>query len=154
MDERRVLEQFRILLKDRRTGRVLEMRFDRDRPFGPHHLHQGGDEEDAVEIVGFLVGGAAEHLDDPAAQRLQILARIADDERADRGAADDEHFVRQRFEHRRQIAAGRSEEHTSELQSLMRISYAVFCLKKKKTNQNNKNKPGIDQMTTTSDKVN
>src|SRR3546814_8722687 len=34
----------------------------------------------------------------------------------------------------------RSEEHTSELQSLMRISYAVFCLKKKKkTNKSNKN---------------
>src|SRR3546814_9214666 len=34
----------------------------------------------------------------------------------------------------------RSEEHTSELQSLMRISYAVFCLKKKKTkNTNTKN---------------
>src|SRR3546814_1316506 len=31
----------------------------------------------------------------------------------------------------------RSEEHTSELQSLMRISYAVFCLKKKKTIQTN-----------------
>src|SRR3546814_8844774 len=31
------------------------------------------------------------------------------------------------------VGAGRSEEHTSELQSLMRISYAVFCLKKKKT---------------------
>src|SRR3546814_9199571 len=30
---------------------------------------------------------------------------------------------------------GRSEEHTSELQSLMRISYAVFCLKKKKKKQ-------------------
>src|SRR3546814_1771970 len=30
------------------------------------------------------------------------------------------------------IMSGRSEEHTSELQSLMRISYAVFCLKKKK----------------------
>src|SRR3546814_1717845 len=30
------------------------------------------------------------------------------------------------------IELGRSEEHTSELQSLMRISYAVFCLKKKK----------------------
>src|SRR3546814_2356829 len=29
------------------------------------------------------------------------------------------------------VVAGRSEEHTSELQSLMRISYAVFCLKKK-----------------------
>src|SRR3546814_3821587 len=31
--------------------------------------------------------------------------------------------------------ASRSEEHTSELQSLMRISYAVFCLKKKKKNK-------------------
>src|SRR3546814_8722948 len=31
----------------------------------------------------------------------------------------------------------RSEEHTSELQSLMRISYAVFCLKKQKTNRTN-----------------
>src|SRR3546814_2380291 len=32
----------------------------------------------------------------------------------------------------RERTSGRSEEHTSELQSLMRISYAVFCLKKKK----------------------
>src|SRR3546814_1540874 len=32
-------------------------------------------------------------------------------------------------------ALGRSEEHTSELQSLMRISYAVFCLKKKQKNR-------------------
>src|SRR3546814_2422677 len=32
----------------------------------------------------------------------------------------------------RRLAEQRSEEHTSELQSLMRISYAVFCLKKKK----------------------
>src|SRR3546814_1547053 len=32
-------------------------------------------------------------------------------------------------------AGARSEEHTSELQSLMRISYAVFCLKKKTTNE-------------------
>src|SRR3546814_9616787 len=34
---------------------------------------------------------------------------------------------------------GRSEEHTSELQSLMRISYAVFCLKKKKHKKNTYN---------------
>src|SRR3546814_980681 len=34
---------------------------------------------------------------------------------------------------RPRLADHRSEEHTSELQSLMRISYAVFCLKKKKT---------------------
>src|SRR3546814_9581064 len=35
---------------------------------------------------------------------------------------------------RRPAVGQRSEEHTPELQSLMRISYAVFCLKKKKTN--------------------
>src|SRR3546814_3123490 len=37
---------------------------------------------------------------------------------------------------RLEIGAARSEEHTSELQSLMRISYAVFCLKKKNTPYN------------------
>src|SRR3546814_5060890 len=36
---------------------------------------------------------------------------------------------------RRRTAERRSEEHTSELQSLMRTSYAVFCLKKKKNNK-------------------
>src|SRR3546814_4867250 len=35
------------------------------------------------------------------------------------------------------LSVRRSEEHTSELQSLMRISYAVFCLKKKTKNHNN-----------------
>src|SRR3546814_7929220 len=41
-------------------------------------------------------------------------------------------------------AVQRSEEHTSELQSLMRISYAVFCLKKKKKQSSpNKNKTDV-----------
>src|SRR3546814_7274197 len=40
------------------------------------------------------------------------------------------------------LVAGRSEEHTSELQSLMRISYAVFCLKKKK----NKEKTNVKRL--------
>src|SRR3546814_7175895 len=66
------------------------------------------------------------------------LARNVDDKRigvadlrADRG--------RQAIAHGAETAGGqpfvgaKSEEHTSELQSLMRISYAVFCLKKKKT---------------------
>src|SRR3546814_6011072 len=44
--------------------------------------------------------------------------------RGARGSEPLDHLVRQ--------AGDRSEEHTSELQSLMRISYAVFCLKKKK----------------------
>src|SRR3546814_7058944 len=50
-----------------------------------------------------------------AGRSLEIFGRV--EHRLRRDAAD--------------IEAGRSEEHTSELQSLMRISYAVFCLKKK-----------------------
>src|SRR3546814_3510250 len=90
VDQRLVLQQLWILLEDRRAGGVLDMRLDRDRPFGPHHLHQGGDEEDAVEIVGLLVRGATKHLAD--------------------------------------AAGGRSEEHTSELQSTMRIPYSALIL--------------------------
>src|SRR3546814_2362501 len=53
------------------------------------------------------------------------------------GDRGDRHLVRtdegQRID--RRAFDARSEEHTSELQSLMRISYAVFCLKKKKNKQ-------------------
>src|SRR3546814_2884281 len=42
-----------------------------------------------------------------------------------------EHAAAARCPARKRNRRGRSEEHTSELQSLMRISYAVFCLKKK-----------------------
>src|SRR3546814_6482992 len=51
---------------------------------------------------------------------------------------------------RLQPFGGRSEEHTSELQSLMRISYAVFCLKKKIYTYNKCNK--LTQISTTSNK--
>src|SRR3546814_4976197 len=45
-----------------------------------------------------------------------------------------------RARHALWLASGlRSEEHTSELQSLMRISYAVFCLKKKRNSSNKAN---------------
>src|SRR3546814_3413139 len=50
------------------------------------------------------------------------------------GYYDRGHYHRNRYSKR----PDRSEEHTSELQSLMRISYAVFCLKKKKPIQLNK----------------
>src|SRR3546814_5468250 len=46
-------------------------------------------------------------------------------------------FIRGEAAARDATIAGRSEEHTSELQSLMRISYAVFCLKKKNKENNN-----------------
>src|SRR3546814_7490543 len=45
------------------------------------------------------------------------------------------------FDPARDIVAIRSEEHTSELQSLMRISYAVFCLKKKNNQQTRRTTP-------------
>src|SRR3546814_8173192 len=44
----------------------------------------------------------------------------------------------EKIDHGEQAAADRSEEHTSELQSLMRISYDVFCLKKKKNTNKDK----------------
>src|SRR3546814_7024342 len=67
----------------------------------------------------------AEH-DAAGAQPLRLRQR--------RGAAARHHDPRHR-----------SEEHTSELQSLMRISYAVFCLKKKKTNKNEPEQTQIER---------
>src|SRR3546814_9251620 len=65
--------------------------------------------------------------------RSQATLAIAADDRVDGQRDRIEFRVARRVEHR----AVRSEEHTSELQSLMRISYAVFCLKKKKITKNN-----------------
>src|SRR3546814_4093259 len=69
-----------------------------------------------------------------AVQTFAIDAhRGGDDERVDRP-------FRQRLQQCRRpevVHADRSEEHTSELQSLMRNSYAVFCLKKKNNNDTN-----------------
>src|SRR3546814_7811665 len=52
-----------------------------------------------------------------------------------RGRAWNGREMGSRFRGNDVIFTERSEEHTSELQSLMRISYAVFCLKKKKKNK-------------------
>src|SRR3546814_2093026 len=66
-------------------------------------------------------------------QPLRLLDQLA--KHLGRGqVVERQHFRGNGTEHRTG-AAVRSEEHTSELQSLMRISYAVFCLKKKKTNK-------------------
>src|SRR3546814_8930991 len=59
-------------------------------------------------------------------------------ERRHRGLGDTATRAQQIPAHGKQA---RSEEHTSELQSLMRISYAVFCLKKKKTHIPNAYRP-------------
>src|SRR3546814_5714045 len=69
---------------------------------------------------------------------------------AQRDVAPDRHLIFGHFHHeavarpfRHRPAQERSEEHTSELQSLMRISYAVFCLKKKKTKNTKQEKTRI-----------
>src|SRR3546814_3050402 len=60
------------------------------------------------------------------------------------------HRVAQRRRHVAERVGVRSEEHTSELQSLMRISYAVFCLNKKKQRAyNNVSSPGLNRQQTT-----
>src|SRR3546814_3339046 len=67
----------------------------------------------------------------------QRAARGPDDGRArrdGRGRRRARNRERRRDRHRG-VARDRSEEHTSKLQSLMRISYAVFCLKKKTTTE-------------------
>src|SRR3546814_8629114 len=80
---------------------------------------------DARQIAGRVVAVRCEH-----------LAAIDFVEAGHQGAAAQLQFAdlarRQYFTAVRIDDAPRSEEHTSELQSLMRISYAVFCLKKKK----------------------
>src|SRR3546814_4270970 len=68
--------------------------------------------------------------------------QLADQFAAERGDEQDKAEqapYAQVIAHRDRIGRSRSEEHTSELQSLMRISYAVFCLKKKKTQHTQQN---------------
>src|SRR3546814_2343287 len=81
---------------------------------------------------------AARH---PFRNEMEIPVGLVRDEHPARQHAeqqhrgDDQRFAPQRAHRGGPVAqkkAARSEEHTSELQSLMRISYAVFCLKKKK----------------------
>src|SRR3546814_1104018 len=101
-------------------------------------------------------GGRREGDEHPPARRHRGRCLRGDAQRARQDAADaGAHPAVGASEHaRRRAAAGgeqrralpedssgcaRSEEHTSELQSLMRISYAVFCLKKKKKLNNDTN---------------
>src|SRR3546814_1289676 len=73
--------------------------------------------DDQPGRLGERVGGLPRDPEQPGLRRSQQGAGQQDTEM---GEAD--------------VDGGRSEEHTSELQSLMRISYAVFCLKKKTEN--------------------
>src|SRR3546814_6788614 len=77
--------------------------------------------------------------DQPAAGLCHIAcARLAGPDAAESWLIDDPIIATQTDTLQR-----RSEEHTSELQSLMRISYAVFCLKKKTTTPTKEHQPQI-----------
>src|SRR3546814_7718299 len=64
----------------------------------------------------------------------QLAGNVVDPVLAAVDAERDGHRAGRQLEQRARHRGLRSEEHTSELQSLMRISYAVFCLKKTKKN--------------------
>src|SRR3546814_2889784 len=114
------------------------------------HLIARGNRAEAAAVEEFKLGSCGrkpcrvEHDRETFAWlRLEIVKQRYADSRAHFAGSDDRLPVRNAYE----IAARRcraihcavghrSEEHTSELQSLMRISYAVFCLKKKNTPSN------------------
>src|SRR3546814_1256837 len=109
-------------------------------PFGLDQLLENaelvvGIEDGEIALQADQFGVAAEHLRRDAVKGAEpghALDRVAD--HAPDALA---HFARRLVGEGHRENFGRSEEHTSELQSLMRISYAVFCLKKKKDNECN-----------------
>src|SRR3546814_5001214 len=88
--------------------------------FHPFRLHPGGRNDDERTI-----GARAPEVEDA---RRDFLARACGTADQNTAAGNGDPLQRRPDI----VDGGRSEEHTSELQSLMRISYAVFCLKKKK----------------------
>src|SRR3546814_7003303 len=80
------------------------------------------DDFQRLQLIGFGIGDVLARRDRLvlALEKIEVLL-----------AVDDDHM---HGEVSRRWLTSRSEEHTSELQSLMRISYAVFCLKKKNKN--------------------
>src|SRR3546814_2284924 len=97
---------------------------------GPTAFSRNGDGKAAIGPVlrEFLVSEAMAAMGVPTTRSLAAVATgdKVQRERAHPGAV----LTRVASSH---IRVGRSEEHTYELQSLLRISYAVFCLKQKKT---------------------
>src|SRR3546814_8118915 len=95
-----------------------------------HHAagaHQAPDMLDRLDAAELHEAGAGDRIDGLAGRigdQMQVMGRHGRPPPARKACAWPVP--------RRLMAGTRSEEHTSELQSLMRISYAVFCLKKKK----------------------
>src|SRR3546814_9006758 len=114
------------LVEERALVRLVRVELERQRPESDL-LESAMDDFERRHLLGdeqhFLA--ARDGGGDDVGDRLRLArpGRPLDDERSPAGGLGDDDGLR-------------SEEHTSELQSLMRISYAVFCLKKKTTMQN------------------
>src|SRR3546814_7514303 len=92
--------------------------------------------EDDLEVFAALLGAAEGWLRERGMRRVRGPFNLSINEECGLLVEGFEHPPSMLMSHARPY---RSEEHTSELQSLMRISYAVFCLKKK-TNKKHHNK--------------
>src|SRR3546814_1248276 len=92
----------------------------------------------ALVFSGSLFTAFASHADRPAGRIVVIVAPGGSADALARMVANK---AGERLQINFVVENKRSEEHTSELQSLMRISYAVFCLKKKKKLNINDTKP-------------
>src|SRR3546814_6581800 len=95
----------------------------------------------AAIVEGLALSGEEPILLSP--RNADIAARLSD-RFSHVGVANDNQAVLDQSD----LVILRSEEHTSELQSLMRISYAVFCLKKKKITINSQNENTHHHVTT------
>src|SRR3546814_8452241 len=113
--------------------RTVEVEYAHQRIIPVQRYHQFGARRRVAGDVAFERIDVGHALGIAAARRRAAHALVERD-------ADAGRLALERADH--QLVAieeveARSEEHTSELQSLMRISYAVFCLKKKKKTNNN-----------------
>src|SRR3546814_4718725 len=97
------------------------------------HARLSADSDDEPDLFesrrSFARPSAADHVFGARAWLLQRVGQSGDAISAGRGLGDGVGIERRQPHRNRVVWRGRSEEHTSELQSLMRISYAVFCLK-------------------------
>ena len=81
------------------------MRLDRDGSLDAEHLHQLRHKENGVEKILLFPAWPFEDFNEATTERFQLRTRVADDERADSRAADDEHFVGQRMEDGTEMSA-------------------------------------------------
>src|SRR3546814_10276579 len=115
VDQRLIIYQPGIFGEDGRGFRVLDMRLKRYRSFNAQRFHQPGHEEDAVEKILLLVFRAFEYFLHTAQEGFQIRPAIADDQRADSSAADDQHLMRDSLHDWSDIAA--SDDETAKYRS-------------------------------------